>query len=181
MPALASVIRALDSLNQRVGVAVAWLALAMVSVQFAIVILRYVFSIGFIPMQESVWYLHGLLFMLGAGFTLLHDGHVRIDIFYRTASPRRQALVDLIGVTFLLFPVCLLILHFSTSYVLNAWRVFEGSTEAGGIPGIFLLKSVIWAFVFLTLLQGLSLALRAAMTLAGATPPPRPQKHPGVV
>lgn len=178
MPALAAAVRVLDAVNHRVGIAVAWFALAMVLLQFAVVVLRYVFSTGFIPMQEAIWYLHGLLFMLGAGFTLLHDGHVRIDVFYRTASPRRQALVDLLGTVFFLLPVCTLILYFSSSYVVNAWRVLEGSTETGGIPAIFLLKTAIWAFVVLVLLQGLSLALRSVMTLAGVVLPPRPDKLP---
>src|SRR3546814_17151460 len=92
--------------------------------------------------------------MLGAGYTLLNDGHVRIDIFYRTASPRRKAWIDLLGVLIFLTPVCVVTWIFSWSYVINAWRVLEGSMEAAGLPAVFLLKTVIWVFVVLLFLQG---------------------------
>ncbi len=167
MEGLAVIVRILDGINDRVGRATAWLALAMVLVQFVVVVLRYVFSIGFIMMQESIWYLHGILFMVGAGYTLLHNGHVRVDVFYREASPRIRAWVDLLGVLVFLLPVCAIILEFSSSYVINAWKVFEGSTETGGIPAVFLLKTVIWVFVALVGLQGISLALRSLLTLLG--------------
>lgn len=179
METLVAAVRRLDGLNDRVGRATAWLALAMVLIQFIVVVLRYVFSIGFIPMQESIWYLHGILFMLGAGYTLLHNGHVRVDIFYREASPRAKAWVDLFGVVVLLLPVCALILAFSWSYVINGWKVLEGSTETGGIPLVFALKTMIWGFVALVGLQGISLALRSILVLAGVAldgPAEEPEK-----
>ncbi len=160
-------VRRLDAINEYTGRVVAWLALAMVLVQFTVVILRYVFAVGFIPLQESVWYLHGLLFMLGAGYTLLHDQHVRVDIIYRGASPRYQALVDLFGVLVLLLPVCIVTWWLSWGYVANAWRVHEGSAELSGLPYIYLLKTVILIFVVLLTIQGVSLALKSLLTLAG--------------
>lgn len=171
LQSFASTVAALERVNGAVGHAVAWLALVLVLVQFAVVVLRYVFSIGFVPMQESVWYLHGLLFMLGAGYTLLNDGHVRIDIFYRTASPRRKAWIDLLGVLIFLTPVCVATWIFSWSYVINAWRVLEGSMEAAGLPAVFLLKTVIWVFVVLLFLQGVAMALRSILTLCQAEAP----------
>ena len=81
----------------------------MVLLQFIVVVMRYIFGAGFIAMQEGVIYLHATLFMVGAGYTLLHGGHVRVDIFYREARPRRRALVDLIGVILFLLPVCVII------------------------------------------------------------------------
>ncbi|MDX1604677.1 MAG: TRAP transporter small permease subunit [Candidatus Competibacterales bacterium] len=167
---MASLIRRLEAVNAVLGRTVAWLALAMVLLQFAIVILRYVFSVGFIALQESVWYLHGLLFMLGAGYTLLRDEHVRIDVIYREASIRYRAWVDLLGVLLLLLPVCGAILWLSWNYVLNAWRTLEGSTELSGLPLIFLLKTVVLVFAVLLSLQGLALALRALRVLTGAGP-----------
>lgn len=166
---ISALCRAVDWVNERIGRLIAWLAVAMVLVQFAVVIARYVFAIGSIPVQESIWYMHGILFMVGAGYTLLHDGHVRVDIFYREASPRRKALTDLLGVVFLLLPVCIALLVFSWGYVLNSWRVFEGSTETSGLPFIYLLKTVIWVFAVLVALQGLSLAAKAALFLTGRT------------
>jgi TRAP-type mannitol/chloroaromatic compound transport system permease small subunit len=157
----------IDYTNDRVGRTVAWLALFMVLVQFALVLMRYVFGIGSIMTQESVTYAHGALFMIGAGYTLLVGGHVRVDVFYREASPRRKAIVDLCGVVFLLIPVCLLIWRYSLPYVLSSWAVLEGSRETSGIQGVYLLKTCILIFVVLMILQGISLAFRSALVLAG--------------
>ena len=96
MNILGAVARAIDAVNERIGRGVAWFALLMVLLQFTVVVMRYVFGLGSIFMQEGVIYLHAALFLCGAGYTLLHGGHVRVDIFYRDASPRRKALVDLI-------------------------------------------------------------------------------------
>ncbi|MCB1492753.1 MAG: TRAP transporter small permease subunit [Rhodobiaceae bacterium] len=160
-----SVIRVIDAINYRVGRTIMWLTVALAIVQFVVVILRYVFAIGFIPMQESIWYMNGILFMTGAGFTLLADGHVRVDVLYREISHRNRAWVDLIGTLVFLVPVCLATLYLSWSYVLNSWRVFEGSTETSGIQGIFLLKTFIWVFAFLVVIQGIANALRAVRYL----------------
>ena len=162
----------IDRFNRRLGEAVAWLALAMVLLQFAVVVLRYVFSIGFVPMQEAVWYLHGLLFMLGAAYTLLENGHVRVDIFYRRASVRSRALVDLAGSLLFIVPVCLLTLYVSWDYVLSSiydiyggsW-ILEGSREFGGLPLIWAYKLIIWVFALTLLAQGVSLAVRSAVEL----------------
>lgn len=154
-----------DALTRRAGRAVMWLLLAMALVQFALVVLRYVFGVNFIFMQESVTYMHGAVFLLAAGYALLTDDHVRVDIFYREASARRKALVDLAGTYLFLLPVCLLILWTSSDYVSAAWAVREGSTEQSGIQGVFLLKSLIPAFAALLLAAGFVVASRAAETL----------------
>ena len=167
MKRLKSIALAIDSLNERVGRVTAWAALLMVLVQFVVVILRYVFAWGSIPVQESIWYFHGVLFMLAAGYTLLKDGHVRVDIFYRESTPRRKALIDLFGVIVFLLPVCLLIWGMSWNYVLNSWRVLEGSTETSGLPIIFLLKTVIPIFVILLALEGISLAIKSFLVVIG--------------
>jgi len=164
---LLTVARAIDSLNEVIGRAVSWLALALVLIQFTVVILRYVFGIGSIFLQESLLYFHGALFMLAAGYTLLHDGHVRVDIFYRDASLRYRALVDLGGSLVLLLPVCGLIWTLSFDYVAMSWAIDEGSPETSGIPAVYLLKSAILAFAILVGLQGISLAIHAARRLAG--------------
>ena len=158
---------AIDRVNHRIGVTVAWLALFMVLVQFALVLMRYVFGIGSIMTQESLIYAHGALFMIAAGYTLLVGGHVRVDVFYREAPARKKAWIDLLGVSFLLIPVCLLIWRYSLPYVLSSWAVLEGSRETSGIQGVYLLKSCILVFVVLMILQGLSLAFRSALVIAG--------------
>jgi TRAP-type mannitol/chloroaromatic compound transport system permease small subunit len=167
MAALAAFVRTIDRLNDAVGRGVAWLTLAMVLITFAVVLLRYVFAIGWVWMQESYVWLHGIVFMLGAGYTLLHQGHVRVDIFYRDAAPRRKALVDLFGSLLLLLPVVGLIFWVSLDYVADSWARLEESREAGGMPGLFLLKTVILGFCVLLGLQGLSLAGRSLLVLRG--------------
>ncbi len=156
-----------DALNESIGRGVAWLTLAMVMIAFVVVIMRYVFSFGFVWLQESYVWLHGVVFMVGAGYTLLHDGHVRVDIFYRPADPRHKAWVNLLGVLLLLLPMILLVFFVSYDYVLKSWQILEESREAGGLPGLFLLKSVLWVFCILVGLQGLSLAARSLLVLTG--------------
>lgn len=174
MKFLAGLAGLIDSLNEAIGRAVSWLALTMVLVTFILVVMRYVFGLASIFMQESVIYMHGLLFMLAAGYTLLHDGHVRVDIFYREASESTKAWVDLLGVLFFLIPVCGLIWHVSWLYVAQSWAVHEGSKETSGIQAVFLLKTVILVFVALVILQGLSLAARALIVLVGGPAPHGP-------
>lgn len=166
MNRLARIADVIDRVNDRAGRAVAWLLLAMVLVQFAVVVLRYVFAIGFVPAREAIWYMNGIVFMLGAGYTLLHDGHVRVDVFYREASPRTRAMVDLAGAILFLVPLCIATVWLSWPYVTSSWRVLEGSTEYSGLPLIFLLKTVIWVFALLLGLQGVAMAIRAGLALA---------------
>lgn len=167
MKNLAKISEGINQLNEYVGRGTAWVAVVMVVVQFVVVILRYVFAWGSIPMQESIWYMHGILFMVGSGYTLLHGGHVRVDILYREMAPRRKAVVDLVGVFVFLFPVCGMALAVSWSYVINSWRILEGSIEISGLPFIFLLKTVIWVFIVLVTLQGGSMAIRSLLVLWG--------------
>jgi TRAP-type mannitol/chloroaromatic compound transport system permease small subunit len=168
----------INAINEHIGRTVAWLAMVMVLVQFAIVILRYVFGIGSLFVQESMVYMFAVLFMASAGYTLRHDGHVRVDIFYRTASAKQKALVDLVGVVICLFPICLLIWIMSWPYVSASWAVFEGSRETSGIQAVFLLKSLIPMFAILLGLQGLALAIRSGLFLLGiAKPDPADVDH----
>ncbi len=139
----------------------------MVLVTFAVVILRYVFSFGWVWLQESYVWMHGVVFMVGAGYTLLHNGHVRVDILYRPAGPRYKAMVDLAGAFLLLMPMVVLVFWVGFEYVASSWSMLEESREAGGLPGLFLLKSIIPVFCVLTALQGLSLAARSALVLRG--------------
>ncbi len=172
MEAIARFVRIVDSVNERVGRAVAWLTLAMVLITFLVVILRYVFALGWVAMQESYVWLHGIVFMGGAGYTLLHDGHVRVDIFYRPRDARHKALVDLLGSLFLLLPIIVMVAVISWPYVLDSWLTLEGSREAGGLQGLFLLKSFLLVYSLLMGLQGLSMMGRSLLTLRGHPLPP---------
>ena len=162
---LSAYIRFANRINETIGRGVAWLTLAMVVITFVVVVLRYVFAVGFVWMQESYVWLHGLVFMLGAGYTLLHDGHVRVDIFYRDASPRYRAWVDLFGTLFLLLPMVVTVAVVAWPYVVESWIRLEESREAGGLPGLFLLKTAILAFCALVAMQSLSLAASSLLVL----------------
>jgi TRAP-type mannitol/chloroaromatic compound transport system permease small subunit len=142
----------------------------MVLVQTVVVVQRYVFGISWIWLQESVMYMYGLLFLLAAGYTLLHDGHVRVDIFYRAAKEKTKALIDFLGTYLFLFPVMYVILDLGYPYFEISWRVKETSPETSGIPGIFVLKFAILMFAGLMTVQGLSLNIRAAFILIGEAP-----------
>ncbi len=157
----------LDLANAWVGRVIAWLALSMVLVTFLVVVLRYGFDLGSIALQESVTYMHAMLFMLGAAYTLQRDGHVRVDIFYQGFSRRGRAWVNLLGTLMLLVPVCLFILASSWGYVAESWAVHEGSREAGGLPYVYWLKTLMLLMPLLLLLQGIVWVLRNGLLLAG--------------
>lgn len=159
---------------------VAWMAMMMVLVQFAVVVMRYIFGYGSIFMQESILYLHGFVFMLGASYALLHNGHVRVDIFYREASPETKAKVDIFGVVVFLIPVCMVLLYYSMPYVMQSWRDLEGSNETSGIPARFILKSTIPVFCVLMSLQGVSILIHSLNVLAGREAPMAGEEHEGI-
>jgi TRAP-type mannitol/chloroaromatic compound transport system permease small subunit len=164
----------LDRLNRGVARIAGWGTLGMVAVTFLVVLLRYGLSIGWVWMQETVLYLHSVVFLLAAGATLGSDGHVRVDIFDRHASPRRRALIDVLGVLLFLLPFCLLVLVQSWPFVSDSWRVSESSPEPDGLPGVFLLKALIPAYALLLLVQGASLLLSRVAELIGGGPPDQP-------
>ena len=164
-----AVIRSATKIAEKIvggaGKATFALIFAMALLQFIVVVLRYVFGINIIAMQEGVTYFHGAIFLIASGYVLLVDGHVRVDILYGGVSDRRKALINLIGAYAFLFPFCLLTLWTAAPYVENAWAVREGSTEPSGIQGIYLLKTLIPIFGTLLTMAGFATASRAAATL----------------
>ena len=151
-----SFVKILEGINSSVGNGVRWLAIGMVLLQFIIVIARYVFGFSSIALQEGVLYMHSALFMLGAGYTLLIDKHVRVDIFYSKCSEKTKAYIDLIGHTTLLIPSLLVLLYWSYPMVFNSWKILEGAISVGGIPAIFILKSFIILFCILIIMQSIA-------------------------
>lgn len=147
------------------GKSIAWLTLAMVLLIFSIVILRYGFNLGWIWLQESVTYLHVAIFTIAAAWTLQLDGHVRVDIFYTKMTAKRRALTDLIGTLIFLLPFCIFLLIIAWPYVANSWHLLETSREAGGLPLVFLLKSLIMVMPALLLGQAVITATDAWQTL----------------
>jgi TRAP-type mannitol/chloroaromatic compound transport system permease small subunit len=157
----------LDALSIRVGHAVSWLTFLMVIVTFVIVVLRYVFGMGLIWLQESLTWMHAAVFMLGAAYTLQQDDHVRVDIFYRKMSDKQRARVNLLGVLIFIFPMCAFFVYQSIDYVAASWSIREVSRNSGGLPypAVPLLKSILVIMPVAVGVQGLALLLRAAQVL----------------
>ena len=155
----------LDFFNEHIGRAVAWLVLFMVLTQFTVVVMRYAFGLGWIPMQEAIIYMHGVLFLLIAGYTLAHNGHVRVDVFHERFSERNRAWIEIFGAALFLLPLCVFIAWTSLPYVMQSWEIRETSREGTGIPAIYLLKTTIPVFAILLGLQGVANVLRAIDTL----------------
>lgn len=157
----------LDKVSAALGRAVSWLTLFMVLVTFVVVVMRYVFDAGFIWVQESVVWMHAMVFMLGAAYTLHDEEHVRVDVFYRNMSAQRRAWIDLVGVLIFLLPLCVFLAWNSWEFVAQSWRVGESSREPGGLPYPFLplLKCALLLMPVTVALQGLSLLLKSVRTL----------------
>lgn len=167
MTALARLIALIDRLNGAVGAGVAWLSLAMVAITLVAVASHHVTWFRADGAMELAVWLNGALFMLGAGAGLLRDRHVRVDVFYRTASRRRRAWVDLLGVLFLLWPMMAVVAWYAWPFVVSSWQQGEMSGRGGTLPGLYLVKTLILVFCGLVALQGLSLAGRSLMVLTG--------------
>lgn len=159
----------IDRISAATGRAASWLTLAMVIVTFVIVVMRYVFDAGLIWLQETLTWMHAVVFMLGAAYTLQQEEHVRVDIFYREMSEQRRAWVNLLGVLFFVFPMCGFFVWTAWEYVVASWAIGEVSRNAGGLPFPFvpLLKSVLIVMPVAVGLQGLSLLLRSVQRLKG--------------
>ena len=166
-PAENPLVAGINRLTGAIGKLTAWLTLAMVLVTFVVVVLRYVFGAGFIWLQEGLTWMHAAVFMLGAAYTLQQDEHVRVDIFYRSMTPRRQAWVNVLGVLVFVLPLCAFLLIESWAYVSAAWRIREISRDTGGLPypAIPLLKSMLLAMPMLLTLQGLAMLLQSIVTI----------------
>ncbi len=164
---LALFVNAVGRLNIFVGRALSWLALAAVLLCFTVVVQRYVFATTHLWLQDLYVWVGGAMFMGVAGYALLVDAHVRVDIFYRPASLRRKALLDMIGVVLFLLPFCAVLWTWGSEYVFRSWALREASSNPGGMPGLYVLKTFILVFVVLVGLQGLSMLARSILVLAG--------------
>jgi TRAP-type mannitol/chloroaromatic compound transport system permease small subunit len=167
MNALKTFSRWIDFLNEWVGRGVAWVTLALVVVIFVDVIMRYLFNTSYVFTQELEWHLFAFIFLIGAGYTLLHDGHVRVDIIYQRLGLKGKAWINLLGVIFFLIPGCLMVMSTSWKFAVNSFMIMEGSPDPGGIPFRFIVKGCIPAGFLLLLIQGISLAMHSLMQILG--------------
>lgn len=163
---LSALMRTINGLNKLVGYVFSWLALGIVLVCFAVVFERYVLGSTRIWAQDLYVWLNGAMFTAVAGFALMRDDHVRVDIFYRPAPPRRKAICDIIGVLVFLLPFMYVVHNYSMDFVQRSWRLLENSANVGGMPGLYILKSFIIVFAVLVGLQGIAMLLRSVLVLA---------------
>ncbi|MFH1036258.1 MAG: TRAP transporter small permease subunit [Pseudomonadota bacterium] len=167
MNVLLSLAGKIDAINECVGRIVSWVVLGLVLVVFGDVVFRYVFNVSFVFTQELEWHLFAFIFLMGAGYTLISDNHVRVDIIYQRLSEKGRAWINLLGCIFFLFPGCLLVIITSVPFAYTSFEMLEGSPDPGGIPLRFVLKACIPLGFTLFGLQGLSLFLRSLLTVLG--------------
>jgi TRAP-type mannitol/chloroaromatic compound transport system permease small subunit len=167
MNVLFKIAKGIDALNEWVGRGVSWVTLGLVLVVFIDVVMRYLFRTSFVFTQELEWHLFAFIFLIGAGYTLLHDGHVRVDIIYQRVGAKAKAWINLLGVLLFLIPGCLMVITTSWKFTVNAFSMMEGSPDPGGIPFRFLLKGCIPFGFTLLLLQGISLGLHSLLQIFG--------------
>ena len=146
----------ISTLNDRIGRAVSWLTFVLVLLVVVDVTLRYLFNQTAVWIGEMEWHLFAFIFLLGAGYALRHDRHVRVDLFYDKFSPRDKALVNLVGHIVLLLPWTVLLIWVSTKYAFDSYQMGEGSPDPGGLPFRFVVKAAIPLGFFLLFLQGLA-------------------------
>jgi len=164
-------INRLDAVTRHMGRSLAWLSIVMALLTFVIVVIRR-FGIGSIATQELVIYLHACVFLLGTSYTLQQNRHVRVDVFYRRFTTKQQALVNVFGHLVLLIPVCIAILYSSWEFVAFSWRIQEGSQEAGGLPWVYLLKTLLVIMPAALIYQASLDSLKLLLFLFGKTSPP---------
>lgn len=162
---LGKLFSAIDGINNALGVVFSWLVGVLILNQFIVVLMRYVFGVGSIKLQDSIIYIHAFILMMLCAYTLLKGGHVRLDLIYANFGRRGRAALDVLGAIIYLFPMTIFIFFGSIDYVQRSWRVFESSREMSGLPGIFLVKTSILCFAGLLFLQGISLIGRAVQTM----------------
>ena len=159
--------RSIDKINEWVGRGTAWVTLGLVMVVFTDVVMRYLFNTSYVFTQELEWHLFGFIFLIGAGYTLLHDGHVRVDIIYQRQGFKGRAWINFCGVILFLIPGCVMVITTSWKFAANSFSILEGSPDPGGIPLRFILKGCIPVGFTLLLLQGISLGLHSIMQILG--------------
>ncbi len=167
MNVLKTISRWIDILNEWVGRGVAWVTAGLVMVVFVDVLMRYILNTSFVFTQELEWHLFGFIFLIGAGYTLLHDGHVRVDIIYQRLGLKGKAWINFFGVLLFLIPGCLMVITTSWKFTMTSFLMLEGSPDPGGIPFRFIIKGCIPAGFTLLLLQGISMSLHSFMQILG--------------
>jgi TRAP-type mannitol/chloroaromatic compound transport system permease small subunit len=175
---MGAVLSIIDRCNVALGRAVSWLTLLMVLIGTVVVFIRYVMHEGSAQLQEAMMYMHGIVFLCAAGYALSVGAHVRVDFIYERLSMKKRAWIDIVGAIVLLIPFSLSIFLFSITYVKNSWAIWERSADLRGLPGVFLIKTLIWVFAISLLLQAFVQIARSVRVLQGkATVEEKPAAH----
>lgn len=152
--------RTIDRFQDVLGRALSWLMLAMVLTVFFDVVSRYLFARTYVFTQELEWYIFAVAYLMAGGYVMLWDEHVRVDIMYSRMSPRQKAWVDFVLLFVFFFPSALLVIYTTWPFFRNAWTVYEGSPDPGGIPARWALKGVIIVAFSIMVIQGVSEAIK---------------------
>lgn len=160
-------VKIIDAINEWLGRSTAWLTSVLVLIFCYDVVMRYVFDTSSVAMFELEWHIFSVVFLLGAGYTLKHDRHVRVDIFYAKFSPKRKAWINLFGTLLFLIPFCLIIFKGAMPYIALSLRIDEGSSDAGGLPHRYIIKTFMFLGFFFLMLQGIGLACKSLLVILG--------------
>lgn len=166
MAYLAALMRFINAINRIIGHVFAWLAVGIVVVCFWVVVERYLFSTTRLWMQDLYVWLNGAMFTAVAAFALYRNDHVRVDIFFRPASLRKKAIMDMIGVCLFLLPFMYIVWIYAYPNVVRSWMRYEASANVGGMPGLFILRTFILGFAALVAMQGVAMLIRSVLILA---------------
>ena len=165
MTDLKKIIFFIENITSKIGRKVSWLILFMTLIAFSVALLRYFFNIGFVWMQELYIWMHGLVFLLAAAYTLQEDKHVRVDIFYRKFSEKNKAYINVFFSILFIIPFILIVSKYSIPYILKSWLSLEKSREAGGLQFLYIYKTSIILFCFFLFIQTIALILRCVLVI----------------
>ncbi len=175
MGVLRGYVRFVNRLNEQVGLGVSWLTTLLVLVVCYDVFTRYLLKNSVVAVQELEWHLFAAIFLIGAAYTLKHDKHVRVDVFYTRFSDRTKAWVDFVGSLIFLIPFSIVAIWSSWTFVASSYMIGETSPDPGGLPARFVLKAAIPVGFGLLALQGVAMAFQALLRILGSEEDGQPE------
>lgn len=157
----------LDYISEKSGGFISWLNIALVLIISTDVFIRYILGLSFIWITELEIYLFAFVFLFSSGYTLKHNKHVRVDVFYSKLNKKNKALIDLFGWVLFLLPWSIVVFYTSFNYALTSYSINESSPQPGGLPALYILKFSIPLGFLMLFIQGLSDMLNNVCTLLG--------------
>jgi TRAP-type mannitol/chloroaromatic compound transport system permease small subunit len=164
---LRAIIGSIDAVNEVIGKGASWLVLFLMLITFYDVLMRYVFRAGTVALMEAETNLYVLNFILAAGWTMINDGHVRVDLLYANFGTKKKAWINLIGSLVFCIPFCILVIWASLPFVFDSWALKEGSPDPGGLPCVYLMKTAMPVAFVLLGLQAIAQATKSLFVIVG--------------